>query len=500
MVILLQRWRWILASTLIAGAGVLLALPFLTRQYEVSAALLFKLGREQVAPSVAGTATVAAPFKRTEDVTSEAEIITSQALVENLVKAFGTEYFLASKEPQTVWEHIKYYARSVVRSIREAITEVMILVGLEKRLTPFESVVSLIQASLQAEAVKRADVIDIKLSMADQQAGVDVMNKLIELYLAEHIRAFQTPGATKFLVDRVDTLKAELAVLESRRSDFSRTSSLWDLDEQRKSLLQQQRELRQSLARTTEDMGRVAAEIRHAETTLAGAPPEKRVSRVEQANPVGQALQMRVVEQRAKLERQRQVFGAGSRRIEDDEAELAQLEKLLASQAKSVTQTETFEISQSFREGERSLAEFRTRLAGLKAQQQGQREQDLRLLEDLGRLDKLGEQSRRLNREIGLAEQNFQLYARRLEEARISDALDSAEISNVSVIGRPTASISPVRPRAKLLFFGALAAGLLGSFGFFVLRDALRPTVHSRDKAADILGAPVLVRLTEVRW
>ncbi len=499
MVILLQRWRWILASTVLAAAGVLLALPFLPRQYEISAALLFKLGREQVAPAVAGTAAVAAPYKRTEDVTSEAEIITSQALVENLVKAFGTDYFLVRKPPQTLWEQIKDVARSIVRGVREAITEVMILVGLEKRLTPFESVVSMLQGSLQAETVKRSDVIDVKLLMADQKAGIDVMSKLIDLYLAEHIRAFQTPGATKFLADRVNAMKLELSGLEVERNEFSRSSSLWDLDEQRKSLLQQQRELRQSLARSVEDIGRVSAEMRFAETTLAGLSPERRVSRVEQSNPVAQALQMRIVEQRGKLERLRLVYGADSRRIEDEETELSQLQKLLAGQAKSLTQSETFEVSEGQREAERTLADRRGRAAGLQAQEQRQREQDLLLVAELSRLDKLGERSRRLNRDMSLAEQNYQLYVRRLEEARIADALGVAEISNVSVIGRPTASISPVRPRAKLLFFGALAAGLLGSFGFFLLREALRPTVHSRDKAASILGAPALGRLPEVR-
>lgn len=499
LVILLQRWRWILASTLLAAISVLLALPFLPRQYEISAALLFKLGREQVAPAVAGTGAAATPFKRTEDVTSEAEIITSQALVENLVNAFGTDYFLAHKAPQTAWEQLKYLARSFVSTVRDAITELMILIGLEKRLTPFEGVVSALLASLHAETVKRSDVINVTLLLADQKAGIEVMNKLIELYLAEHIRAFQTPGATKFLADRVNAMKAELSGLESERSEFSRRFSLWDFDEQRKSLLLQQRELRQALARSGEDIGRVSAELRFAETSLANPSPERRVSRVAQANPVAQALQMRVVDQRGKLERLRLVYGADSRRIEDEETELSQLQKHLDDQARSMTQSETFEVSEGQREAERTLADRRGRSAGLKAQEQRQREQGLLLVAELLRLDTLGERSRRLNQDISLAEQNYQLYVRRLEEARISDALGVAEISNVSMIGRPTASISPIRPRAKLLFLGALAGGLLGSFGFLMLREALRPTVHSRDKAAAILGAPALGRLPEVR-
>jgi len=499
VVIAVQRWRWIVAIALAAGLGVLVALPFLTPQYEISAALLYKLGREQSEHALTGGPQVNAVFKRTEDVTSEAEILTSQALVEDLVKAFGADYFLARPVPTTLWQRIKATARDAVRAVRNAITELMILAGLEKRLSDFEKVVSALQSSLQAEAVKRADVVDVKLLMADPRAGVDVMNKLIELYLAAHIHAFQTPGATRFLVDRADALKAELAALEAQRLAFSERSSLWDLPEQRRSLLQQQRELQQALARTLEDSGRIGAELKHIDKLLARGEPERRVSRIEEPNPVARALQLRIVEQRSELEKLRLVYGADSRRIEDQKAELTELEKLLSDQSRSVTQRETFELSAGFREAERARVEQRTRLAGLQAQEQRQREQLRGIDAELQRLEGLGATARRIDRDMALADQNYQVVNRRLEQSRIADALDVAEISNVALIGRPTASISPVRPRAKLLLAAALAAGLLGSFGFFVLRDALRPALHSRDKAEQLLGAPVLARVPELR-
>lgn len=499
MVILVQRWRWMAAVTLFCAIGMLAALPFLTRQYEITARLLFKPGREQTPHAVVGGPSGGPAFRRTEDVTSEAEIIAGQPLIEALVSAFGPDYFLARKPPVTLWEHVKDAARTVVRWVREGISEVMILVGLEKRLTPFEKVVSLLQASLRAEPVKRADVVEISLRMPDQKAGVDVMNKLIELYVDAHIKAFKTPGATQFLVDRVGALKQELAVLEERRRKLGQEHALWDLDEQRRALLAQQRDLREAGVRTVADIGRLQAEIEQARETLAAPPKETRVSRVEQINPVVQSLSARIAEQRTRIEKLRLVFSGDSRRIADEEAELAQLEKQLSEQKRSITQSETFAVSEGYRDTERGLADKHSRLAGLHGQQRRQTAEDLRLTEQLGRLDAQAELSRQLTRELALAEQTYQLYVRRLEEARIADALDAAAISNVSVIGHPTASVKPVAPRSMLLFLGSLAAGLLGSFGFFVLRDVLRPRVHSREVAADVLGAPVLARLPEVR-
>ena len=499
MVILVQRWRWIAAVTLVCALGVLAALPFLTRQYEITARLLLKPGREQAPHAVVGGTAAAPAFRRTEDITSEAEIIAGQPLIEALVRDLGPDYFLARKPPVTLWDQIKEAARSVVRWVRESISEVMILIGLEKRLTPFEKVVSLLQFSLRAEPVRRSDVVEITLRMPDQQAGIDVMTRLIELYIDAHISAFKTPGATQFLVERVDALKQELVTLEDRRRKFSQESALWDLDEQRRALLTQQRELRQAQSRTTTEIGRLQAELDQAREMLAVSPKETRVSRVEQVNPVVQSLSIRIADRRMGIEKLRLVFSADSRRIADEVAELAQLERQLAEQTRSITQSETFALSEGYRDTERALAEKQGRLAGTYGQQQRQASEDARLTAQLSQLDGHTELARQLTRDLALTEQNYQLYVRRLEEARIADALDAAAISNVSVIGHPTASVRPVAPRSMLLFLGALAAGLLGSFGFFVVRDALRPTIHSREQAASVLGAPVLARLPEVR-
>ena len=257
--------------------------------------------------------------------------------------------------------------------------------------------------------------------------------------------------------------------------------------------------MHQAQSRTSTEIGRLQAELDQARETLAVPPKETRVSRVEQVNPVVQSLNNRIADQRTRVEKLRLVFGADSRRIADEEAELAQLEKQLSEQKRSITQSETFAVSEGYRDTERGLAEKHGRLAGMRGQQQRQASEDARLTAQLSELDGQAERSRQLTRDLALAEQNYQLYVRRLEEARIADALDAAAISNVSVIGHPTASVRPVAPRSMLLFLGALAAGLLGSFGYFVVRDALRPTIHSREQAVDVLGAPVLARLPEVR-
>lgn len=499
MVILVRRWRWILASAVLAALGVLVALPFLTPQYEIHASLLYKLGREQTPPQISGAPQSQAAFKRPEDVASEIEILKRQSLVEELVRSFGVEFFLAKPVPQTWFQHVKAFARSVASAISDAFREVMILVGLEKRLTPFERVVSTLLLSIEADAVKRADVIEVTMKFPDREAGVLVMNKMIELYVQAHIEAFKTPGATKFLTQRLAELEKTIADLEARRRQFSSEESVWDLDEQRRNLLSRHREVHTAIARTREELSRVGAELGQAKGVLQGLPPERLASRVQQPNPVALEVEQRLADRRVQLVQALSTYGDESQRVLDLKDEIQQLEQLKEVQLKPVTRSETFELAGTYRDVERSSIEKANQLAGLRSAEQRQL-QVLHFIEsELARLESRGEDARKVQREIAQAEQSYQLYSRRLEEARISEALDDAQISNVSPLGPPTASIRPVSPKGKFLFLVALGVGLLGSFGVFLLRDALRPVVHSKDTAAEILGAPVLARLPEVR-
>lgn len=499
MVVVIRRWRRIVATALIFGTGVLLALPFLTVSYDISASLLVKLGREQVPSPVAGATIQAAPFRRSEDVTSEIEILTSPALIEGLVNDFGVDYFTRTPQAVTLFQKVKAVARTVVRAVRDAWTEVLIAVGLEQRLTPFQRVVSTLQSSLTADAVKRSDVIDVRLLATDPEAGKAVLKRLLELHQAEHIRVFKTPGATRFLEGKVEAIKRQLAELEARRLAFGTEGAIWDFDSQTRVLLARRHDAQQSLARTRELQGQAQSELDQYAKAMVAPPEERRTQRVEQVKPEVQVLQGRVLERRAALASMRLNFTPDSERVRDEEAQLKELEELLGRTEANFVQSQTFESPRAREDVERGLTDRRNRVAGLEALAKRQATTLDETDAEIARVGALGETARQLARESQVVEASYRLHVQRLDEARINEALDDAQISNVAIITEPVASVRPVRPRSMLLFLAALVAGGLGSLAVFLLRDAIRPVVRTRERASEVLGVPVLVRLQEVR-
>ena len=94
-------------------------------------------------------------------------------------------------------------------------------------------------------------------------------------------------------------------------------------------------------------------------------------------------------------------------------------------------------------------------------------------------------------------EDNYLLYLRKQEEARISDALDRQHISNVVITEPVNVSRTPTPHRAIVLLLGIFFS-LLASVLLAVVVDAWDPTFRTPDELAGTLGVPVLASLSKV--
>jgi uncharacterized protein involved in exopolysaccharide biosynthesis len=91
-------------------------------------------------------------------------------------------------------------------------------------------------------------------------------------------------------------------------------------------------------------------------------------------------------------------------------------------------------------------------------------------------------------------EDDYLLYRRKREEARIGDALDERRILNVAMVEPPA---TPALPIHSLLFWFAIAVGLAVpvSIGSAFVAEYLDPTIRTVSEASDLLNSPVLAWL-----
>jgi uncharacterized protein involved in exopolysaccharide biosynthesis len=481
-----KYWRFVASCTLLVVLAVVIALLILPTYYEVSASLLFKLGREVKPPATLANAGVVTG-RRPEDITSEIEIMKSPALVEKLVAHFGEDFFLAELPPQTLFQRIKAVGRAVIRTAKMWIEEGLIFAGLSRRLTPTQKIVIALQSGLAIEPIPKTDVINVRLRTSDPEATIPIINKLIDLYLEQHIAAYRTPKAKEFFEEQMSTLRQGLATAEQKRAALKESLAAWEVAEQRRQLLSQQRQLSETQSTTMANVARLQAEISSLTKRLDPVPREMQLANVTQRNPHWDSLKTRLLEIQANREQLRTKYTDDSRILSDLTRQIAELQRTLEKEAPTVTQSVTSGPNTLFQDVQKELIQKWAMLEGLQAQTAEQDRQVATLVANLRKLDEADVEIQRLNREIALLETNYTLYAKSLEDARISEAMDLAEISNISIIAPASSNFVAVSPRKKLLFIGALLLGFGGSITVIFILESLQPTVHARDDAEKIL-------------
>lgn len=101
----------------------------------------------------------------------------------------------------------------------------------------------------------------------------------------------------------------------------------------------------------------------------------------------------------------------------------------------------------------------------------------------------------RMERELSLVEESYRRYVGRLEDSRISEALDLAQISNVSVIEPAYVPFSPTRrisflPRRVLHILAGTIVGLIVGIGYAFLARQLDHTFQDREDVEQLLKFP----------
>jgi len=91
-------------------------------------------------------------------------------------------------------------------------------------------------------------------------------------------------------------------------------------------------------------------------------------------------------------------------------------------------------------------------------------------------------------------EENYLLYLRKQEEARIDDALDRRGILNVAIAEAPAVPVLPARSFWIYGFLTVLLAGT-GALSCAFTSDFLNPSFRTPDEVTRFLESPVLASL-----
>jgi polysaccharide biosynthesis protein PslE len=434
--VLFKRKYIILATFAIVFTGFIIYALMVPKAFEAKSTLLVKLGREFMrAPEGTSSSSGQLLIQPETIMKSEISILTSRDLIERVIETVG------------------------LKNIYPAMTKT------DTRAN--QAAVYAFEEDLNVTNVPSSGLIQVAFSHRDPATAANVVNTLVDNFKDKHLDVFGQK-TTAFLERQEKAFQERLKQSEGNLSNFKLKNKVFAFEEQKANLISTMGILDKSLKAAQN-------EITELEQKMAFVKSPRWT-----IDPPGEIRNQLVVLQQKEqglLER----YTETSRAVEIVRHDLKALRDSVKRNNEEVRQIEIGKI-----EGQLTVARAR---AGSIKSQMGQVEAELHAL------DSQGLEFQTLKREAQQLEQNYQIYARKLEESLISDDMDRQKMVAVSIVQKATVPAFPKKQKfssaqlAGVGFFGGIAAGIFLAIVLEFLSPGM-PTPASAEKA---LGVPVLI-------
>ena len=469
---LFRRKTLVLITFLTVMGGTALVTFLLPDKYESRMKILVKNQRVDVA--ITPEATVSAPAADNEvsenQINSEIELLTSKDLLTQVVNECGlanAERSWLSKTPPS-----------------EAVR--------------VEQAVNRLTKDLAISPVRKANIISISYSSNSAELSASVLKKLGELYFEKHLKLHHPAGASDFFKEKADEYESQLKAAEQWLADFEQKNNLVVLSQQKDLTLQKTAEAKAKLLESEAAVHETTDRIKRTEQQLAAIPTRVVTQSRQLPNQYSaERLNTMMVELQNRRTQLLTKFRPDDRLVREVDEQIHTTRDALARAEQKTAVEQATDINPLRQTLETELSRAKLDQTGAQARRDVLSGQLQQYQDSLKKLESDTTKHNDLQREVKEAEDNYQLYAKKREEARIADELDRQKITNVSIAEAPAVAQIPASPnRALNLVLGVVLATFL-TVGSAFSAELLNDTVHTARQLEALTGATVLATVPE---
>jgi uncharacterized protein involved in exopolysaccharide biosynthesis len=468
----------IFLGVFIGAVATLLAAP---KKYEAEMTILVNRDRvDAVVTPDPGAPVAVQPVEAVteEDLNSEVELLRSRDLLEEVVRSCG---LAAAKDSQ--WTRAFTGFGDILRGTKS---------------TQEARVARSVQAlsdQLAVEPLKKTTLIRVSYAAHDPEQSAHVLNTLATLYQEKHAAVHRPAGTFAFFDQETSRYRGELIAAEAQLTDFDSKDGIVAPAVQKQLVLQ---EISQFQAELQQDRADAygARERASALETEAAATADRETTQMRKLDN-GQLLaelQSTLLSLELKQSEMIVKYAPTYPPVQEVETQIAQTREAIAKAQQSPVEETTTDRVPAREWMTTELAKAKADDAALEAEAAA-KEQVVRSYEQSAQqLDRKGAEQDDLIRNVKTSEDDYLLYLRKREEARISDALDSKRIVNVTIAEAATVPALPSLHLGWLLIGSFLMAGTL-SVGTAYAADRLDQSFRTPDELGRYLDLRVLASI-----
>ena len=345
---------------------------------------------------------------------------------------------------------------------------------------------------LTIEPIKLTNLISVTYKSNDPRLAAKVLNSLASLYLEKHLAMHRDPGQYEFFHQQAEQYRKALATTEEKLTSFSQQEGVVDPTLQKDISVKKLAEIEADANGSQATIAETRQRIRTLESQLATLPNRQTTQVRTSDNPqLMQNMKSTLLELELKRTDLLSKFEPTYRPVQDVEKQIAQTQAAIAAAEKAPLRDETTDLDPTYASLRAELVKAKADLAATEAGAAATNSLIRSYQNRNQQLDRLQLLQQDIVRTAKADEDNYMLYLRKAEEARISDALDQQRFSNV-VVAEPAAV--PFRPQARwtlILALGAFFASFVSVALAFVV-DRWDPSFRTPEEVETYLGSPVV--------
>ena len=467
MVLFRQRWVFVCVSGLVLAIAVLYA--FAGAKYQANMKVLVRRGRADAPVSAAESA----PLDLTrmviteEELNSEVELLRDDEVLRRVVVETGVGgrdwfHFLRLNEGHA--ERVERAARRLARK-------------------------------LQVEPMKKTNLIAISYASDDPRVAAKVLQSVANAYLEKHMEVHRPAGQLRFFDQQRGESRLQLEEAKGKLLQFTARHGVVEATQQRDLALQKLSEVDASYRQTRIDLAETQQRVWELGDEIAKLP-ERTTTQVHISdNPeLLKSLKAGLLDLQLKRTQLLTKFEPSHRLVQEVDQQIAQTEAMIASENALPLRDETTDKNVHYEWAKSELQRAQVQLKALQAREAATATQEAAYR---GMARQLGEdaitQDDLLSTEKA-AQENYLLYVKKQEEARMDDALDERGIVNVAIAEHPVVPALPLWSAWTVLAMGLAVAGAAGTGAAFAA-DYLDPAFRTPEDVLAYLNSPVLASL-----
>jgi polysaccharide biosynthesis protein PslE len=460
-------------------AGVFVYNALSPAKYRSEAKLLVRMGRENAVldPTVTlgHEQLLSVPQLRENEINTVVEVLGSRPLAEHIVDAMGPEKILGTQPAE---------ASAADDPASPALRD---------------DAIAALSKNLEVSRVSRSDVVRLGYLGLSPELSRDVLDRLVDEFLREHLRLNRPAGARDFFEEQTGRVRGELDRTEQSLRKLKSETGIVAVEGQRETVVKRIGQLQIDLAAAAAELAVADSASEHLRQKLDVLPKTTIASQTSGVGNDGtdrmreRFYGLRVIEEEAKAK-----YAEAHPRMQQLHENVAAAQQTLDQEERTRTQVTTTP-DKSREQALLLLLSHETAAASARAKTQSLQTQLAVARDELKAFNDVEIQIARLQRDKEIQDANYRKYAAVLEEARIDKAQEMQRMSNVAVVQPPTSELRPARPRKLLNLLAGLAAGILGGVALAVSCEHLgrAPATGSGREQVVQASAPAAQRIAD---